>query len=152
MVLGLLAGGALRGTIVCFGVYAMSLLFAPASMHNIFFLVYFIATTSVIFSCAGMLGALWAEDFSMLSIWNIYIIMPLVFLGGVFHPISLLPEIIQEISKFNPLFYLVQGIRYSVTGISDVSVWICALVSFTLAVFFFSFTVYLFKIGYKLRT
>ncbi len=152
MVLGLLAGGLTRGVIVCVGVYFISLVFGPMAMAHPFWLIFFMVTISVIFSCAGMMGALWAEDFNMLSVWNIYLIVPLVFLGGVFHPLKMLPPIAQVISHFNPMFYLVQGIRYSVTGISDVSVWPCAFLSFILASVFFFSTVYLFKIGYKLRT
>ena len=152
MVLGLLAGGVVRGIIVCIGVYLVSLIFEPIRIVHPWLLIYFMIFIPVIFSCGGMMGALWAEDFGMLSIWNIYVIMPLIFFGGVFHPMSMLPSIIQAISKFNPLFYLVQGIRYSMTGISDVSVGICAAITFVLAVTFFFFTVYLFKIGYKLRT
>lgn len=152
MVLGLLAGGVTRGMIVCLGVYVVSLAFTPMTIMHPFWLIFFMVTISVIFSCAGMMGALWAEDFNMLSVWNIYLIVPLVFLGGVFHPLKMLPPIAQTISHFNPMFYLVQGIRYSVSGISDVPVWPCALLSFTLASIFFFSTVYLFKIGYKLRT
>ena len=152
MVLGLLAGGVMRGTVVCFGVYAISFLFTSTPMAHPFLLLFFVLTISVIFSCAGMIGALWAEDFGMLSVWHIYLIVPLVLLGGVFHPISILPEIVQSLSKFNPMFYLVQGIRFSVTGVSDASALICAALSLTLAVSFFFLTVHLFKIGYKLRT
>ena len=152
MVLGLLAGGVMRGAIVCVGVYAVSLIFEPTIIHHPLLLLYFIAMISVIFACLGMTGALWAEDFAMLNMWNIYIILPLAFLGGVFHPLSLLPHVAQVVSKFNPLFYLVQGVRFSVTGMSDVSVIVCAAISFFLALTIFFFTVYLFKIGYKLRT
>jgi ABC-2 type transport system permease protein len=152
MVIGLLAGGLVRGSMVCIGVYGVSLLFAPSTIHHPLLLIYFVMTISVFFSCAGMLGALWAEDFGMLNVWNIYFIIPLVFMGGVFHPVSMLPNMIQIISKFNPMFYLVQGIRYSVAGVADVSVLSCAIVSFILSISFFFFTVHLFKIGYKLRT
>jgi len=98
------------------------------------------------------MAALWAEDFGMLSVWNIYVIIPLVFMGGVFHPMDMLPVIVQKISQFNPMFYLVNGVRYSITGISDTSIGLCVLLSFIFAVCFFFFTVYLFKIGYKIRT
>jgi len=152
MVLGLLAGGVARGFVVCMGVYLVSLLFAPMGIHNPFLLLYFILTISVVFSCAGMMAALWAEDFGMLSVWNIYLIVPLVLMGGVFHPMDMLPSIIQKISQFNPMFYLVNGIRYSMTGISDASILLCVILSFIFAISFFFFTVYLFKIGYKIRT
>ncbi len=152
MVLGLLAGGVARGVVVSTGVYLISLIFTPVPILHPFILIYFIATISVIFSCAGMLGALWAEDFGMLNVWNIYLIVPLVLLGGVFHPIEMLPLPIQFLSHFNPMFYLVQGIRFSVTGLIQTSLVSCALVSLIMAVFLFYTTVYLFKIGYKLRT
>ena len=152
MVLGLLAGGVARGILVCGGVYAVAMVFTPISMHNIFLLLYFAITISVIFACAGMMAALWAEDFGMLSVWNIYFIIPLVLMGGVFHPIGMLPQFIQKASHFNPMFYLVNGVRYSVTGISDASILTCMAVSLVMALSFFFLTVYLFKIGYKLRT
>jgi|SRR3989339_104991 len=152
IVLGLLAGGLARGLMVCSGVYLVSLLFDVIPIIHPFILIYFCISISVIFSCAGMLGALWAEDFGMLNLWNVYFIVPLVMIGGVFHPMSMLPDIVQKISVFNPLFYLVNGIRYSVIGISDAPVLICAVISAFLAIAFFFFTVYLFKIGYKLRT
>lgn len=152
MVLGLLAGGVMRGVVVCTGIYLVSLMFGNTPALHPALLLYFMIMVSVIFSCVGMLSALWAEDFNMLNMWNIYLILPLVLLGGVFHPIHLLPHIVQDISKFNPMFYLVQGIRYSVTGVSDISVFISAMVSLCMAGLFFLVSVYLFKIGYKLRT
>lgn len=68
MVLGLLAGGVALGTIVASSVYLISLLIAPLPIAHFIPLIFFLFTISVIFSCAGMLGALWAEDFGMLNI------------------------------------------------------------------------------------
>ena len=152
MVLGLLAGGVARGLIVCVGIWLISLFFAPSSIAHPLALIYFMLMISIIFSCAGMMGALWAEDFGMLSMWNVYVIVPLALLGGVFHPMSMLPKPLLIISHFNPLAYLVCGIRYSMTGVSDISMAVAAAVTFSLAGLFFIATVYLFKIGYKLRT
>lgn len=152
MVLGLLAGGVARGVIVVLGVYLVASAFTPTPILHPFILFYFIITISVIFSCAGMIGALWAEDFSMLNLWHIYLIVPAIFMGGVFHPIKILPKSVQIISIFNPLYYLVNGMRYSLTGVIEVPLSSCAAFSFFLALIFFFFTVYLFRIGYKLRT
>ncbi len=152
MVLGLLAGGVARGTIVSLGIFLLSGIFGPVSVHNPLALIYFILTISVIFSCAGMIGALWAEDFGMLNVWNVYVIIPLVLLGGVFHPLRMLPSFVQVLSQFNPLYYLVQGMRYSVTGVSSCPVALSAGISLAMALILFYSTVYLFKIGYKLRT
>lgn len=152
MVLGLLAGGVTRGMIISFGVFIVSLFFTPTMIDHPILLLYFTILIAVIFSCCGMIGALWAEDFGMLSLWNIYLIVPAVFLGGVFHPVHLLPGPLQIVTKFNPMHYLVDGMRYSITGICETSIEISILFTFFLALGIFLLTVYLFKIGYKLRT
>ncbi|MBI4310108.1 MAG: ABC transporter permease [Candidatus Omnitrophica bacterium] len=152
MVLGLLAGGVARGVTVCLGVWLTSLLFAPSAIAHPIALLYFMLMIAVIFSCAGMMGALWAEDFGMLSMWNIYVIVPLALLGGVFHPMAMLPKPVLIISHFNPMSYLVSGIRYSMTGTCDMPAAVSAAIAFAMAGLFFLATVYLFKIGYKLRT
>ena len=152
MVLGLLAGGVARGITVCLGVFLIALLYTPIAIVHPFALLYFVAMIAVIFSCAGMMAALWAEDFGMLSMWNIYIIVPMVLLGGVFHPTDILPRSLSVLTHFNPMYYLVSGIRFSVTGIADVSIAVCAAIAFGMAITFFGATVFLFKIGYKLRT
>jgi len=152
MVLGLLAGGVARGMLVCMGVWLVSLLFSPSLIAHPIALLYFMLMISVIFSCSGMMGALWAEDFGMLSMWNTYVIIPLCLLGGVFYPLFMLPPALQIVLHFNPMYYLVSGIRYSMTNVTDTPVLTCALVAFGMAAAIFSATVYLFRIGYKLRT
>jgi len=107
---------------------------------------------TVIFACAGMITALWANNFGMLNVWNTYVITPAVFLGGVFNPIDMLPEAVRPIAILNPMYYLVSGMRYSVMGIEETSVALSLVVSLSLALGSFCLTVYLFKIGYKLRT
>ncbi len=152
MVLGLLAGGVARGALVALGVFVMSLMFTPPHIYNHLLLLYFILMIAIIFSCAGMMGALWAEDFGMLSMWNTYAIMPMVFLGGVFYPAEVLPKFMHVLTALNPMYYLVNGMRYSMTGVSDVPIFTCFVFAFAMAVVFFFSTVFLFKIGYKLRT
>ncbi|MFP4473143.1 MAG: ABC transporter permease [Candidatus Omnitrophota bacterium] len=152
MVLGLLVGGVARGLMVSIGVFLVSLFFSRAGIAHPGILAYFLILITIIFSCAGMLAALWAEDFNMLTLWNTYVIVPLVMLGGVFHPVEILPEIIQNISRFNPMFYLVSGVRYAVTDTAQTSIGFSAGFAAVFAVLIFSLTVYLFKIGYKLRT
>lgn len=152
MVLGLLAGGIARGLIVSLGVFAVSQCFSPSGIVHPVILMYFLTMITVIFSCAGLLAALWAEDFNMLTIWNTYVIVPLVMLGGVFHPVEILPPVLQTVSRFNPMVYLVSGVRYAVTGTAQVPVIPAALAAGVAALSIFGLTVHLFKIGYKLRT
>ncbi len=152
MVMGLLAGGVARGILVCMGIWLISLLFTPSTIAHPIALIYFMILIAVIFSCAGMMGALWAEDFGMLTMWNTYVIIPLALLGGVFHPLFMLTPALQILSHFNPIYYFISGIRYSMTNVTDTPLIICALVTLGVAGAIFTATVYLFKIGYKLRT
>lgn len=152
MVLGLLAGGVVRGLMVFVGVFIVSMFFQPIGIAHPVWLAFFTVATSVIFSCFGMIAALWANNFSMLSIWNIYIITPMTFLGGVFNPIQMLPGPLQKAALFNPMHHLVSGIRYSLLGYEESSLFISSLTAAILAVAAFSFTVFLFKSGYKLRS
>ena len=106
---------------------------------------------SLFFASLGLITALWAEKFDNLAIFNTFFITPLLFFGGVFHSIDLLPEMFQKISLFNPLFYMIDGFRYSVVGTSSVGVLLSAFVVFVLTVIAFIFSLYLFKKGYKLK-
>jgi ABC-2 type transport system permease protein len=152
MVLGLLAGGVARGTLICLGVFITSQLFVVQGIAHPFLFAYFLLMISVIFSCAGMLAALWAEDFGMLNLWNVYIIVPMVLLGGVFHPLTLLPNPLQILSRFNPVHYLMSGMRYSIIDYADQNIYICAGIALIMACSFGFITVWLFKAGYKLRS
>jgi len=95
---------------------------------------------------------LWANSFEYINIPNTFIILPLSFLGGVFHSIRLLPPIFAKLSLFNPIFYMVDGIRASIIGTSDVSVGLSGVVVLVLAVVSFAWCVHLFRLGYHLRT
>lgn len=152
MVLGILVGSLTRSILVVFGVLILSLFFSPMQIAHPLLMIYFILIIPIIFSCAGMLAALWAEDFNMLTMWNTYLIMPCTFLGGVFHPVKLIPEQLQFFTKINPMYYLVNGMRYSVIGVADTLIVYSIVVSLSLAVVMFFFTVHLFRIGYKLRS
>ncbi len=152
MVLGLLAGGVSRGVIVSCGVFAISSALSGVGIAHPLMLLYFMLTISVIFACAGMMAALWAKDFGMLSMWSTYFITPLVFLGGVFNPIGMLPAQIRFIGWINPMAYLVSGFRYAILGATELPVTASMLVSGIGAVVFFGFTVHLFRIGWRLRT
>ncbi len=152
MVLGVLVGSLVRSLLVVSAVLTISLIFNPMPISHPFLMIYFMIIIPIIFSCAGMLAALWAEDFNMLTMWNTYLIMPCTFLGGVFHPIHLIPKQFQFFTKLNPMYYLVSGMRYSVIGVSDAPIIYSIIISLVLALSIFLVTVYLFKIGYKLRT
>ena len=71
---------------------------------------------------AGMVNAIFANKFDDIAIIPTFILTPLTYLGGVFYSISLLPEFWQRVSAFNPILYMVNGFRYGILGVSDVSI------------------------------
>jgi len=151
MVLGLIIGGVVRGMIVAAGVYGISLLFIQFTFHNVFVVLYFFIAVTIIFSCLGLVVALWADSFERLNIWSTFVITPLIYFGGVFHSVQMVPEPLRIVTYFNPIFYLVNGLRYGMLGVSDTPVIYSMGLAALLAVVLFCWVEWLFRIGYKLR-
>ncbi len=151
MVLAILIGGLTRSLVTGGGVYLASLLFARFPLAHPGVALYFLIFVALIFSSIGIIVALYAEEFEHLTVATTFIITPLVYFGGVFNSIAMVPEMIRWLAVFNPMFYMVNGLRYGMLGIADTSVMLSMLVVFVLFVVLFGTAVYLFKIGYKLR-
>ncbi len=152
MVLGLLTGGIVRGLIVSLGVYGISLFFIQFAFFNIWVVVYFFVITTIIFSCLGLISGLWADSFEKLSFWGTFVLTPLIYFGGVFHSIHMVPESLQFITKLNPIFYLVSGLRYGMLGVEEAPLEISIGLSLVLAVVLFMIVEGLFRRGYRLRS
>ena len=103
------------------------------------------------FSLFGFIIGLWAENFEKLQIVPLLIITPLVFLGGSFYSISMLPPLWQKVTLFNPVLYLVSGFRWSFFEISDVSVGISLLMVIVFLSACIGVVAWIFKSGYKLK-
>ncbi len=151
MVLAILIGGLVRSLVITVGVYGVSLLFVQFPLAHPLLVLFFVIFVSLAFSAAGMIVALFAEEFEHLSMATTFIITPLIFLGGVFHSIEMVPAVLQPITRFNPMFYMINGLRYSMLGVSDVPVLQSALVVLLLSAGLFAWTVALFRSGFKLR-
>ncbi len=151
MVLAILIGGLVRSLMISLGVYLVSLLFARFPIAHPFLVLYFLIFVSLVFSSVGMIVALFAEEFEHLTIVTTFVITPLIFFGGVFHSITLVPAPLRGLTGFNPIFYMINGMRYSMLGISDVPVQKSMFVVLFFCLALFSITVYLFKTGFKLR-
>ncbi len=152
LVLGFLFGSVVRSFFIANIILLVFLFFVSVSIQYVFWYLYFIIMVSLFFASVGLITALWAEKFDNLAIFNTFFITPLLFFGGVFHSIDLLPPFFQKLSLFNPLFYMIDGFRYSIVGSSSVDVFISALVVLILTIIAFIFSVYLFKKGYKLKS
>ncbi len=91
-----------------------------------FWLLYFTFVAGIVFGQIGLMAAFWAKSFDQLSAISTFVILPLTYLGGVFISITQLHPFWQTVSKLNPLFYFINGLRYAVLGQADVSVWTSA--------------------------
>ena len=111
----------------------------------------FLILTCVAFSLFGFIIGLWAENFEKLQIVPLLIITPLVFLGGSFYSINMLPPLWQKVTLFNPVLYLVSGFRWSFFEISDVSVGISLLMIIIFLSACIGVVAWIFKSGYKLK-
>ena len=119
--------------------------------HPVMMMV-FILLTALSFSLFGFILGIWADNFEKLSVVPTLLVTPLVFLGGSFYSTDMLPEPWQTVSHFNPVLYLVSGLRWSFYEISEVSVMLSLA---SILIFMFSclaVVFYLFKTGYKLRS
>jgi len=142
----------LRSLIVGAGILLVAMLLTPINVVNIWVLAFFFTMCTLIFAFAGIATALWADSFDQMSVFITFLITPLTYLGGVFYSIDMLPPLWQNVSKFNPILYMVDGFRFGFIGVTDVPLLHSVLVVTVLALGFFVLCVYMFKTGYKLRT
>mgnify|MGYP001582893120 FL=1 len=125
--------------------------FVDLNVAHPFWMLGFLILTCVAFSLFGFIIGLWAENFEKLQIVPLLIITPLVFLGGSFYSISMLPPLWQKVTLFNPVLYLVSGFRWSFFEISDVSVGVSLLMVIVFLSACIGVVAWIFKSGYKLK-
>ena len=125
--------------------------FVDLNVAHPFWMLAFLILTCVAFSLFGFIIGLWAENFEKLQIVPLLIITPLVFLGGSFYSISMLPPLWQKVTLFNPVLYLVSGFRWSFFEISDVSVGLSLLMVIVFLSACIGVVAWIFKSGYKLK-
>lgn len=151
IVFGYAFSAVIRGVVVALGVLGVGLLFGAVTLaHPLLFLFYIVAVSSI-FALLGILVGLWANGFEQLSILSTFIIMPFTYLGGIFYSITMLPESAQALTRANPFFYFVDGIRYAMVGISEANAVIGLALISALILFLGSLVIYLFKIGWRIR-
>ena len=127
---GYVTGALARGLMVGAVVMCVSLFFTRIEVQHPLVMISILLMTAIVFALAGMVNAIFAQKFDDIAIIPTFILAPLTYLGGVFYSISLLPEFWQNISAFNPILYMVNGFRYGMLGVSDVSLWQSYIVIF----------------------
>ena len=118
---GYVTGSLARGFLVGVVVLCVSLFFTRIEVQHPLIMISVVLLTAIVFALAGMINAIYGQKFDDIAIIPTFILTPLTYLGGVFYTIALLPEFWQKVSAFNPILYMVNGFRYGMLGVSDVS-------------------------------
>lgn len=152
VVVGYVGAAATKSVILGLIILVTARAFVPYGILHPFWMFAFLVLTSVTFSLFGFIIGIWADGFEKLQIVPLMIVTPLVFLGGTFYSIDMLPSIWQTITLFNPVVYLISGFRWAFFGVSDVHVGIS--VGMTLFFLFACMAAiwWIFKTGYRLRS
>ncbi len=133
MITGYVTGGMLRGLVTGAILLVISLFFTPLHIHSFFHVVAFAFLTSIVFSLAGLINAIFAKDFDSISLFPTFILTPLTYLAGTFYSLSMLPQMWRDLSVWNPLLYMINGFRYGLIGMTDVSISVAYIILLALA-------------------
>jgi ABC-2 type transport system permease protein len=151
IVLGYVGAAATKSFIIGLIILATAAFFVDLKIAHPVWMMAFLVLTCISFSLFGFIIGIWARNFEQLQLVPLLIITPLVFLGGSFYSISMLPPFWQTVTLFNPVVYLISGFRWSFYEAADVSValsvaMICLFLALCLAIIW-----WVFKTGYKIK-
>jgi len=125
---GYVSGGVARGIVVGITVTLVSMFFSDWQIHSYTITLLVFVMTSILFSIAGFINAIYANSFDDISIIPTFVLTPLTYLGGVFYSISMLPPFWQTLSMGNPVFYMINAFRYGLLGTSDISPFLAFMI------------------------
>jgi len=152
IVLGFVGGGVARGLAVGIVVTAISLFFADLHWQHPLLILAVIVLTSVLFALAGLINGIFAKSFDDISIVPTFVLTPLIYLGGIFYSIKMLPPFWQEVSLLNPILYMINAFRYGILGVSDIDVRVAFAIILLFIVALFGYSLWLLRRGTGIRT
>ena len=151
VVIGYVGAAATKSLIIGAIILATAGFFVDLKIAHPFWMLAFLILTCITFSLFGFIIGIWADSFEKLQLIPLLVITPLVFLGGSFYSVDMLPPFWQKVTLFNPVLYLISGFRWSFFEVADVSVGL----SLAMIVLFLAICIaivwWIFKTGYKLR-
>jgi ABC-2 type transport system permease protein len=153
LVSSMLVTGVIRALAITLALTAVAVIFGVSGVAHPFLLILYVLLVAVLFGLLGVVVGIWADNsFEKLGIATNFILTPLSFLGGAFYSAAMLPPAMQFLVHANPIFYAIDGIRYSLTNYHDASLLLGVGVLGGLATILLVGTVYIFKTGWKLRS
>lgn len=151
ILLGYVGAAATKSFIIGVIILVTASFFVDLEIAHPVWMFSFLVLTCISFSLLGFIIGLWADNFEKLQLIPLLVVTPLVFLGGTFYTIDMLPPAWQTVSLFNPVVYLVSGFRWSFYEVSDVSIGVSLMVILLFAVLCLSIIWWMFKSGYRLK-
>jgi ABC-2 type transport system permease protein len=148
---GYVIGGVFRALLIGGSLLVLAAILVGLPVERPFALLAAIGLGLLLFASLGVVIGIYAESWDFTTFINNIVILPLVFVGGVFYSVEVLPSPWEELSHFNPVFYLVNAVRFGFLGESDVSIWLSLGVTAALAVPVFLWSQHLFASGRRLK-
>jgi ABC-2 type transport system permease protein len=149
---GYITGGVIRGLLVGFIVTLVALFFTELHVYNYFIVIAVVLLTAILFSLGGMVNAIYAKKFDDIAIVPTFVLTPLIYLGGIFYSINMLPAFWQGVSKLNPILYMVNAFRYGILGVSDIDIIHAFSIILIFIIVLFSYSLHLLNKGTGIKT
>ena len=149
--LAYIIGGTVRGVVNGVMVLILGIVLVGMPVYDLVGTLIFILLVSWAFSSMGLLLGQLADSWDQLSTMQNFFLTPLSFLGGVFYSIKMLPDWAQLLSYINPIYYMINGIRFTILGVSDSNVFISYVMAITLTIGFTASSVLLMRSGKKIK-
>ncbi|MFO1423435.1 MAG: ABC transporter permease [Candidatus Competibacteraceae bacterium] len=151
IVLGFVGGGVARGLAVGIVVTAVSLFFADLHWQHPFITFAVMVLTSMLFALGGLINGIFAKSFDDISIIPTFVLTPLIYLGGIFYSIRMLPPFWQDASMFNPILYMINAFRFGILGVSDIDVGVAFAIILLFIIVLFGYSLWLLRRGTGIR-
>ncbi len=148
---GFLGAAVIRGLLVGGVMWLVAGVFGGFELAHPLLALCLLALVAISFAALGVVTAIWAGTFEQVNFFPTFFITPLTFLGGVFYSIGMLPPALRRLTAWNPIFYMVDGVRFAMLGISDASPWAGASLLLGLAAASVGAAYALLRSGYRLR-
>jgi len=149
---GYITGGVTRGLAVGVIVTVIALFFTELHVYNYLIVFTVVLLTAILFSLGGLVNAIFAKKFDDIAIVPTFVLTPLIYLGGVFYSIDMLPAFWQTVSKLNPILYMVNAFRYGILGVSDIDITHAFGIILIFIAILFSYSLYLLNKGTGIKT
>jgi ABC-2 type transport system permease protein len=144
-------GATCRGLINGIMVILLSMVLTDFTIDNVFLTCLYLITVSWAFGAMGVIVGIYAKTWDHIGMFTTFVFMPLSMLGGVFWSIEMLPEFWRIISMFNPLYWMINGLRYATLGVGDTSPEISLIISIAFAITFSTIASIMFSKGYRIK-